>query len=228
MSALAFSSGVRAAFRAIGLRAPIVLAALAFLLLGGVAAIARVSSPLGAPDAILAPAFALALPLMTFALMHRAARGLRLAESVWPIGRHGVSRRYAALGVVSGAMITASLAFAPALLAALAIAYGRTPGLARDALTSGWIAVLGACVYTAWFGFGSSFWRNGRGRWLLLGLDFVLGGGTGVISAAFPRAHLASLLGEHAVIELSQKSSCALLAIGALLLCTLAALRVPD
>jgi hypothetical protein len=118
--------------------------------------------------------------------------------------------------------------FVAVTLAALAIAYGRTPGLAGDALTTLWIALLGAGSYTAAFGLGSSFWRNGRGRWLVLALDLVIGGGTTPLAVLFPRAHLASLLGGRAVFELPQRSSSALLLIATLLLLALAALRVPD
>jgi hypothetical protein len=225
---LAFATGLRSAWHAVGARRAAVLLLLATGWIGTLALLARLWEPLAAPSATIEPACALVLPLSSFALVHRALRGADLADTVWAIGRHGLSRRFAALGVLVGTMLLSIALFTPALLAALVIAYGRTPGLVRDALTTGWIAGLGAGAYAAWFGLGSSVTKHGRGRWMFLALDFVLGGGTGALAAVFPRAHMTSLLGGPAVIDLSQRASSALLALGIFLLCAIAALRVPE
>ena len=94
---------------------------------------------------------------------------------------------------------------------ALAIAYAGDAGWGADALTTGWIAALAAVSYVAWFSFGATFLRLGRGRWVCLGADALFGAGTSVVALPWPRAHVASLLGQDPLMDLPQSSSSALL-----------------
>ncbi|MEZ4308884.1 MAG: hypothetical protein R3F14_12675 [Polyangiaceae bacterium] len=93
------------------------------------------------------------------------------------------------------------------------------PPLARDLLLSSWIGVLAGLAYAAWLSFGSTYLR-GRGRWLLLAIDFFIGGSTGLAGALLPRAHTGSLLAlSPAPLALPAPASiAALLAMTALLL----------
>ncbi len=216
-SLLALSWGCRAAWANVGLRPFLATLASVVLALAGVATIARYFARDGAVDATVSIALGLGLPLATFNLVRRATCSENISLVLVPFGRIGCSRRALAIGVFLG---TATLALVVALASlgvALAVAYRETPGFLADLVTSSRVAALGAGAYASLFLLGTSYFKRGRGMWLVLALDLLLGGGASAISAPFPRAHLTSLGGGEAVLGLSQRQSSAALAMVGLL-----------
>lgn len=156
------------------------------------------------------------LPLLAYSGVGRVSGSGRADDAVREVARHGENRRTAFVGlVVATGLRVASIS---ALVAPLSVVVARgrldLPSLS-DALTSGWIAALGGGAYVALFSLGSLFGRSGQGRAVLLGADFMLGALPSGIATAFPRAHLASLIGGPAVMGLAgwQSTGC-LYAIG--------------
>jgi hypothetical protein len=195
-------------------RAPgVALAVLALSTSLTVALVERVAAPLTAPDRTVSAVVGVVVPLLSFGLLALATGRTRLAEASWPIARFGAPRGQVALGLVATAMIASALWSAVCVSLAVWLAYGGIAGTAQDVLTSSWIAALGAASYCGWFALGGCWLRRGRGRWIVLVADLVLGAGSGLAAAIWPRAHLHSLVGGEAVLGLAQApSSVALLA----------------
>ena len=223
--AAAIRLGVAAA-RARILRRPTALAALLGLALIVVSTvIERRLGSAGAVDRVLGSTFRLIIPLVTFGVAAAATGHDRLREAVWPLARYGAARRHIALGTVVAA-VAASAALA-ALFAVVSVVLAHSPGeppLLRDAFQSAWIGALAASAYAAWFCFGAVFWKRGRGRWIPLLLDVLVGGSTGLLGAVFPRGNAENLLGGAAALHLSQPASSAILALSAVLLTLIASL----
>jgi hypothetical protein len=151
---------------------------------------------------------ALALPFLSLAVVGAALGGDGLARSTRPFVIFGAPRARAALGAVAVAVLASALVAAVAGAAVAAIAHGSSdPPLARDALTTAWVAGLGGAAYAALFALGASFGARGGGRVVVLVLDWVLGTGTGTSGLVAPRAHVRSLLGGDAVMALSGRAS---------------------
>lgn len=150
---------------------------------------------LGAVDRALAGTFRLVVPLLTLALVTRAASREGIAAGAFPLARYGLPRFAVTLGLAAGAALVAALA--SAVLAAVTVAFAHSaaaPPLLRDMLLSAWIAAVTALAYTAWIALGTTFLR-GRGGWAPVIADFLVGGSTGLLGALLPRAHASSLLG---------------------------------
>ncbi|MBI4952928.1 MAG: hypothetical protein HY908_12915 [Myxococcales bacterium] len=201
------------------------LIVLALGLAGALAAalVERATAPMSAPDRSLAFACGFVLPLVALAVVSLATGAEELGASVWCLSRHGLSRRASLLGVGLAVVAATALAALVIVEATLAVAHGGSPG--GDALTSGWIAALGAAAYASLALAGARLLRRGRGRYLVVLLDLLLGGGH-VWGLPWPRAHLASLLGGPAAYGLSQADSSLVLgavALGAGLVATVVA-----
>jgi hypothetical protein len=150
---------------------------------------------LGAVDRALAGTFRLVIPLLSLALASRAASREGLGPGSYPLARFGVPRFAVALGVAASAALAASVA--AGVLAALTAVLAHSPSappLFHDALMSGWIGMVTALAYAGWVVLGGTFWR-GRGRWIPIVADYLLGAGAGLAGALLPRAHASSLLG---------------------------------
>jgi hypothetical protein len=145
------------------------------------ALIERDAGSLGAVDRALAGTFRLLIPLLTLALVSRAASREGLTAGTFPLARFGLPRFSVALGVGGGGG-----AGGPRRAA--------SPPLVRDMLLSAWIATATAVAYTGWTALGSTYFR-GRGRWAPIAADFLIGGSSGLAGAVLPRAHAQSLLG---------------------------------
>lgn len=157
--------------------------------------IERGAGSLGAVDRALGGTFRLLIPLLTLALVSRVASRDGLAAGTYPLARYGLPRFAVALGVAASAALAA--AAAGAVLAALTVVFAHSPAappLVRDLLLSAWIAVATALAYAGWIAFGATFFR-GRGRWVPVVADFLIGGSSGLAGALLPRAHAQSLLG---------------------------------
>jgi hypothetical protein len=179
----------------------------------GVALLERAQGRVGAADrALTGGAFGIALPLLCYFVVQRACAGLGLRAAVNPLARHGMSRH----GVVLG------LSIAPAVIAAvfaglsgvLVVALTRGPGdplLLRDIATCLWIGVVSGLAYSAAFVGASAYGQQGQGRIWLLAADFLLGSGSSLLAAPWPKGHVRNLLGGTPVLQLSQVSALLLL-----------------
>lgn len=197
-------------------------ALLALALVASAAWIERRVTSAGAVDRALAATFSLVVPLAAFALAAEATGRARLDEAAWPLSRYGLARRDVALGTIAAAALASAALSALLAIVAVLLAGGSTAG---DALTSSWIAALTAAAYTSWFSLGATFGRRGGGRFLPLLADFAIGGTSGVAGALLPRANAASLLGGTAPLHMPQASSSVILALSALVIGGVAALR---
>ncbi len=168
---------------------------LAFALAAAGGWIERNATSLGAVDRALAGTFRLVVPVLVLALVSRAVSRDGLGPGTFSLARFGVPRFAVALGIVAGAAVVCAVA--GALLAAVTVAFAHTPEappLAFDLLESAWIGAVTSVAYAAWTALGSTYFR-GRGRWMPIGADYLLGGTTGLAGAVLPHAHAASLLG---------------------------------
>jgi hypothetical protein len=132
--------------------------------------------------------------------------------------------------VVLGIIAAAALASAAsgALLGALSVLLAHTPSappLLADAFLSAWIGAITALAYTGWYTLGATFLKQGRGRFIPLVADFLIGGTAGLAGAIFPRGNAGSLLGGSAPFRLPQQASTTILIVSGALLCGLAVLR---
>jgi hypothetical protein len=211
--------------RLLGRRAALLgLLALALTVSGSV--IERRFGSAGAVDRALESTFRLVIPLLTFAIVAEASERSRLREAAWPAARYGALHRDVVLGIVAAAVLAA--AASGAVLAALAVLLAHTPSappLAADALLSAWIGAITALAYTGWYALGATFLKRGRGRFIPLIADFVVGGSAGIAGALFPRGNASNLLGGAAPLRLPQQASTAILIVSGAILCALAVLR---
>ena len=196
--------GARLAAARLGKRWGLV-AALASLAFVAATAVAERSSDshLAAERTLLGAVFGLALPLLAYFTVGRALGDSGITSGVAPLARHGASRRSALLGV--GLVSTLSLALSAAVLALVGVVFSRGvdgPGLARDVLTSGWVGLVGGLSYSALFLLGSAVGASGWGRFGLLLADWMLGSGTTLAAAVWPRGHLRSLLGADPLLDM--------------------------
>ena len=169
---------------------------------------------------------ALALPLLSFAVVGAALGGDGLARSTRSFVAFGARPAEVALATIGVAVAASALvaAIVGAVVAALAHGPGDAP-LAVDALTSAWVAALGGAAYASLFAFGASFGKRGGGRALVLAADWVLGSGAGAAGLFTPRAHVRSLLGGDAVMTLSGRASAGVLVLLTLAFAALATAR---
>lgn len=174
-----------------------------------VALLERQAVPHGAATrTLLGAVFGLAMPLFVYAATSRVCGGRRLDTALYALARHGADRRACALGAVATLAAGAALAFAA--LAALSVVAARgtsDPALVRDALTSAWIAALGAASYASWFALGSTAGQAGGGRFAALLADWLLGTATTALAFPWPRGHLRNLLGAEPVLRMSQSQA---------------------
>lgn len=202
------------------------LALLALALTVSGAVVERRFGSAGAVDRALESTFRLVIPLLTFALVAESSERSRLREAAWPAARYGALHRDVVLGIVAAAAFASTAS--GALLAALSVILAHTPSappLFADALLSAWIGAITALAYTGWFALGATFLKQGRGRFIPLIIDFVIGGSAGIAGAVFPRGNAGNLLGGPPPLRLPQQASTAILIVSGAALCGLAVLR---
>lgn len=149
---------------------------------------------LGAVDRALAGTFRLVIPLLTLALVSRAASRDGLGAGTYSLARFGLPRFAVGLGITATAALLSAVA--SALLAAVTVVAAHAPSsppLAFDLLESAWIGAATAFAYAGWTALGTTYFR-GRGQWFPIAADFLVGGSTGLAAALLPRAHATSLL----------------------------------
>lgn len=137
---------------------------------------------------------ALMLPMLTFTIVGRVVGTRGLVVRATEFARMGASRSSTAAAHVAVAVGLSAL-FAAVLGVLFVIVAHREgdPALTHDLPATFAASFVCGATYAAYFAWGSTF-RDGMGRSLFLGLDFVLGGASG-LSLLLPRAHLRSLLG---------------------------------
>jgi hypothetical protein len=174
-----------------------------------VAAFERSISPLTATDnTLLGVVFGLGIPLCTYAIVGRITEYRRLLESTEALAKYGANRRVLALGFLTvGAVCSSVVGAALALLGVVAAHSAADSHFAFDALTSTGLGFLAGFVYCAWFAFGSTFGRRGRGRFVALALDWAIGSSTTAVALPVPRGHLRNLLGADPVLEMTQRQA---------------------
>jgi hypothetical protein len=166
-----------------------------------------------ASRALQGPAFGLAIPLATLALVTAALSGGRLDDAMNPAALLGANRRSAAIGAVAAVGTVAGvLGLLTASTAALAANGPPTTASLTDAMTAGWIGGLTAVTYTFLFMAASGFGVRGGVRTAALLADLMIGPVASPIAILLPRAHGLNLLGAaHAANGLGQPSSTAAL-----------------
>lgn len=179
-----------------------------------------------ANNALRGPAFGLAIPIASLALVTLALGRKRLEDAVEPVATLGGGRRSAALGALLATSAVTALLGALTGATTAWIAYGRLDGsVLMDALTAAWIGALAGGVYAFYYGAASSVGKRGGGRLWALVADWLLGPLAGVAAVIFPRAHALNLLGATPVLDLPQVASTAILLGMAGLFAALASLR---
>jgi hypothetical protein len=232
MSAPSFTLGARAgaSLAVVRLRSRgFALACVLALALTGVAAfVERRVGMAGAVDRTLGVVAGWIVPIFCTGALSLLLAGRGLRESTWPAARFGAPRAAVALGsILVLAIATAAVALLLAMLG-VALAHGDgAPPLLGDLLTSAWVAALGGAAYAAWLSFGASFGRVGGGRYVVLVLDFVLGG-TDLLGVVLPRGNLENLLGLGAPFDVGQRASSLLLSSLAVLVAAVASWRSRD
>jgi hypothetical protein len=185
----------------------VLLALLASSVAFALSVVEREAQPLGAVDRALDATFHWIVPLVCFAVAGVGGGRHRLTDTVWGAARFGLPRRALILGLV--AAMGAVAAVVNVLVAELVVVTSMSGPEAwgSDLWACFWIAVLGSAAYLGWFAVAAQIFRSSVGRWLVLGLDFFLGGGTGAVAVPWPRAHLHSLVGGAPVMDWSQTAS---------------------
>ncbi|MBK8258707.1 MAG: hypothetical protein IPK82_39375 [Polyangiaceae bacterium] len=153
------------------------------------------AASMGAVDRALAALFRIVVPLLALMVVGRAGGREGVGAGAHSLARFGAPRFAVAIGAAASAAAAAGAA--AAALAALTVVLAHSnaaPPLARDLIVSSAIGVSAGVCYGAWIAFGSTFWK-GRGRWMVVGADFLLGGSAGFVGSLFPRSHVMSLLG---------------------------------
>ena len=176
-------------------------------------------------------AFGLVLPLVAFAASARVGGRLReLMTAGW--ARHGGNRRTFALGRVvlvalGGGALTALVGILALWLgSATAAPTQELPPSWLNLLTVTWVALLGAASYTAAFS-AAHLYAGNAGRFLFLLIDWILGSSTGALALPWPRAHLRTLLGGAAPLQLEPHTAALCLLAIAVISTLLYVRRVP-
>jgi hypothetical protein len=153
-----------------------------------------------------------ALPLLAFAVVGAVLGGESLGRACRSLVAFGAPPAKAALSATVASIGAAALLAALSGSLVAVVAHGPLdPPVVHDALTTAWVSGLGGAAYAALFTFGATFGRHGWGRVAALFVDWLFGGGTGVVASCLPRAHVRSLLGGEAVVSLGERASAAAL-----------------
>lgn len=229
MTLRAILGGARLAWSRLGSLRALWIGCFALCAIALIAAVERRASVAGAADRTVMGLFRVVLPLSAFALAELGAARQRLDASIWPLARFGHHGGAVAIGHAAAVAAGTMLVSTACVLVGLTVARvgASAPGglsLAGDLFTTTWIGLLASAGYAALFTLGSTFGKRGGGRAALLTLDYVVGG-LGPFSLFFPRGSVENLIGLSAPLELSQRASSGVLALVAVALTGLAALR---
>jgi hypothetical protein len=224
----AWQAGFRLAWSRGDVRVDRVQRFVLILVLVGIGLAVRRSSPLGAVDTVLSVGFGFVVPLAVFTTLARASGAALSTDSAWPVARFGFSRRAVAFGIWLSAYLQSIRLVGPGIvLGAWFASLDRAQAL-RESATACGLVLLATGAYLALFVLAGTFLRRGRGRYVALGLDFLVGSGSSALALPFPRAHLQSLLGGPAVAGVTSRESSLGLALGLALALLVALRRIDD
>jgi hypothetical protein len=192
-------------------RTPWVLATVGALAVALLGAVERYQEPAYATDrTLLGVAFGFVVPLWCYALFESLHRKERTRALVAPLARHGQDRRTLTLGVLGALAVTCALAGAMVGVVAALVTHSLGDAtMLADVIACAWGGAAIGAAYAGLLSFGSSFGR--AGRLTVLGLDWLLGSGTGFLALPFPRSSARSLLGGEPVLGMSQLAALAVL-----------------
>jgi hypothetical protein len=180
----------------------------------------------GADHALLGSYSTIALPFIAFTVLSAVLGRDGLGVSGISLSNFGAPPFRVALTAVAMAIV--SSAFIGGVLGAAVEIIGHgplDPPLARDAFESLLAGALGGGAYAAFFAMGASFGARGIGRSVFLVLDWVIGADADASALLVPRAHVRSLLGGAAPLDVSGTTSIAILVGITLLFAWLACVR---
>jgi hypothetical protein len=222
-------AGLMLSFERLRRTSTVLVCVIALVLAALTAILERRSEPALAADRALQGAiFGALIPLLAYGAVGLVTARQRFANALAPLAGYGADRKLAILGVVAG--VAGAVSLFSAVLAAVGVvsAYGAgSPRLVADLLASSWIGLFAGAAYTAWFSLAANFGKTGSGRtWALL-VDFLLGGGTSLLAAPWPRGHLRNLLGGEPVLGFSQPFAVLFVALLCAAYMSLAVIRLP-
>jgi hypothetical protein len=186
----------------------------------------RAATGHGADHALLGMYSAIALPFLAYTVLSGVLGRDGLGRSGLVLANFGASPGRVAIFAVTVAVSASG--FLGGGLGALvdALAHGPLdPPLAQDLARAFAGGALGGAAYAAFFALGASFGARGFGRSVLLVLDWIFGAGTSASALFTPRAHVRSLLGGSAPLDVPGRASFAALVIMVVAFTLLAAAR---
>jgi hypothetical protein len=180
----------------------------------------------GADHALLGLYASIALPFLAYSVLSAVLGREGLSRSGLALVNFGAPAGRVALSTVTVAVVASAVL--GGVLGAVVDGVGHgtlDPPLAQDALRAFAAGALGGSAYAALFAMGASFGARGFGRSILLLLDWVLGDGVDASALLTPRAHVRSLLGGAAPLDVSGRVSYAALALMVIVFTALACER---
>ena len=179
-----------------------------------------------ANHALCGPAFGIAIPLTSFAMVSVALRRVRPDNAIENVASLGANRRAAVVGsMLATAAIAAAICLMIASVTSLVANSSWNADSSNDVFTSAWIGALTGGAYVFFFVAASTVGKTGGGRVFALLADWILGPMVGAGAVVFPRSHALNLLGAEPVMALSQRASSAILAAMVVVFAAIAAAR---
>ena len=168
----------------------------------------------GADHALLGFYASIALPFLAYSVLSAVLGRDGLGRAGLPLVNFGAPPGEVALWTVAVAVAVSAILGGGLGAAVDAIGHGPLdPRLIEDAVRALGAGAIGGAAYAAMFAMGASLGARGFGRSIFLVLDWVFGNGVDASALFTPRAHVRSLLGGAAPLEVTGRVSYAALAL---------------
>jgi hypothetical protein len=162
----------------------------------------------GADHALLGFYASIALPFVAYSALSAVLGKDGLGPSGIPLANFGAPPGRVALFTATVAIAASAVLGGGLGVLVDVVGHGSLdPPLVEDALRALATGALGGAAYAAFFAVGASFGARGFGRSILLVLDWIFGTSAGTSSLLVPRAHVRSLLGGVAPLDVSARTS---------------------
>jgi hypothetical protein len=162
----------------------------------------------GADHALLGFYASIALPFLAYSVLSAVLGREGLGASGIVLANFGAPAGKVALSTVTVALAASALLGGGLGAVVAIVGHGALdPPLSEDATRAFAVGALGGAAYAGLFAFGSSFGARGWGRSVLLVLDWVLGSDVDTVALFTPRAHVRSLLGGPAPLDVPGRTS---------------------
>jgi hypothetical protein len=162
----------------------------------------------GADQALLGFYAAISVPFLGYTALSAILGRDGLGQSGLALANLGASPSRVALHAVTVAILASALLGGILGAAVTTVAHGPLdPPLAVDATKALAAGALGGAAYAAYFALGASFGARGYGRSIFLVIDWLLGSDVSASAVVTPRAHLRSLLGGPAPLDMAGRAS---------------------